>query len=73
MPWNSVYVYSVQWSSYQEKVEVLTRDDLTITVSATIIIRPIQNEIYDLEMEIGREVGIGCNPRLRGDWWKLNK
>ncbi|PJZ84349.1 prohibitin family protein [Leptospira harrisiae] len=54
MPWNSVYVYSVQWSSYQEKVEVLTRDDLTITVTAAIIIRPVQNEIYELEMEIGR-------------------
>lgn len=55
MPWNSVYVYSVQWSSFQEKVEVLTRDDLTITVTADIIIRPIQNEIYELEMEIGRD------------------
>ncbi|PJZ46994.1 prohibitin family protein [Leptospira brenneri] len=55
MPWNSVYVYSIQWTSHQEKVEVLTRDDLTITVSAAIIIRPIQNEIYDLEMEIGRD------------------
>ncbi|MCW7460938.1 prohibitin family protein [Leptospira limi] len=55
MPWNSVYVYSIQWSSYQEKVEVLTRDDLTITVTANIIIRPIQNEIYELEMEIGRD------------------
>ncbi|EOQ96929.1 SPFH domain/Band 7 family protein [Leptospira wolbachii serovar Codice str. CDC] len=55
MPWNSVYVYSIQWMSHQEKVEVLTRDDLTITVSAAIIIRPVQNEIYDLEMEIGRD------------------
>lgn len=55
MPWNSVYVYSIQWSSYQEKVEVLTRDDLTITVTADIIIRPVQNEIYELEMEIGRD------------------
>ncbi|MBM9548098.1 prohibitin family protein [Leptospira sp. 201903074] len=55
MPWNSVYVYSIQWMSHQEKVEVLTRDDLTITVSAAIIIRPIQNEIYELEMEIGRD------------------
>ncbi|XDD46405.1 prohibitin family protein [Leptospira sp. WS39.C2] len=55
MPWNSVYVYSVQWISYQEKVEVLTRDDLTITVTADIIIRPKQNEIYELEMEIGRD------------------
>lgn len=54
MPWNSVYVYSIQWVSHQEKVEVLTRDDLTITVSAAIIIRPIENEIYELEMEIGR-------------------
>ncbi|MCG6144074.1 prohibitin family protein [Leptospira bandrabouensis] len=55
MPWNSVYIYSIQWTSHQEKVEVLTRDDLTITVSAAIIIRPIQNEIYELEMEIGRD------------------
>lgn len=55
MPWNSVYIYSIQWSSFQEKVEVLTRDDLTITVTADIIIRPIQNEIYELEMEIGRD------------------
>ncbi|MCZ8154771.1 MAG: prohibitin family protein [Leptospira sp.] len=53
MPWNSVFTYSVQWKSYQEKVEVLTRDDLTIVVTAQLIARAKENELYDLQMEIG--------------------
>lgn len=53
MPWNSVYKFSTQWNSYQEKVEVLTRDDLTITVTADIIIRPKESELYELQTELG--------------------
>ncbi len=48
-----MYKFSTQWQSYKEKVEVLTRDDLTIAVTADIIIRPKQNELYDLQMELG--------------------
>ncbi|TGM58261.1 prohibitin family protein [Leptospira vanthielii] len=50
---NSVYKFSTQWSSYQEKVEVLTRDDLTITVTADIIMRPKETELYELQTELG--------------------
>ncbi|MCU0824913.1 MAG: prohibitin family protein [Leptospira sp.] len=53
LPWNTMYKFSTQWQSYKEKVEVLTRDDLTIAVTADIIIRPKQNELYDLQMELG--------------------
>ncbi len=53
MPWNSVYVFPVQWKSYQEKVDVLTRDDLTINVAANVILRARENELYDLQMKIG--------------------
>ncbi|WP_108977769.1 prohibitin family protein [Leptospira ryugenii] len=54
-PWNSVFTYSIQWKSYQEKVEVLTRDDLTIVVTAQIIARAKENELYDLQMEVGTD------------------
>jgi regulator of protease activity HflC (stomatin/prohibitin superfamily) len=55
LPWNSVFTYSIQWRSYQEKVEVLTRDDLTIVVTAQLIARAKQNELYELQMEIGTD------------------
>lgn len=55
LPWNSVFTYSIQWHSYQEKVEVLTRDDLTIIVTAQLIARAKQNELYELQMEIGTD------------------
>ncbi len=55
LPWNSVYIYSIQWRSYQEKVEVLTRDDLTINVTAELIIRAKELELYELQMEIGTD------------------
>jgi len=52
-PWNSIFVYPVQWKSYTEQVDVLTRDDLTINVRANVILRAKENELYDLQMKIG--------------------
>ncbi|WCL47743.1 prohibitin family protein [Leptospira sp. GIMC2001] len=54
-PWNSIFVYSTQWQTYKEKVDVLTRDDLTIHVIADITVRPAENKIYFLEKEIGQD------------------
>ncbi|PJZ71603.1 peptidase [Leptospira perolatii] len=54
-PWNDIYVYNLQWISYKEKVDVLTRDDLTIDVSAAVILRPMPSEIYFLQREIGTD------------------
>ncbi|TGK11427.1 prohibitin family protein [Leptospira fletcheri] len=47
--------YPVQLQSHTEKVEVITRDDLRIEVVATIIIKPIVEEIYELQTKIGRD------------------
>lgn len=52
-PWNDVVLYQTQWTSYKEKVDVLTRDDLTINVVAAVILRPVPGEIYNLQIEIG--------------------
>ncbi|TGK01224.1 prohibitin family protein [Leptospira langatensis] len=52
-PWNDIILYPTQWTSYKEKVDVLTRDDLTINVVAAVILRPVPSEIYNLQIEIG--------------------
>jgi len=53
MPWNDVFTYSVQWQSFHEKVDVLTRDDLHITVEAVVKARPLSRELYQFQLEIG--------------------
>lgn len=52
-PWNDVFTYSIQWRSFTEKVEVLTRDDLHIMVEASVVARPLARELYQLQLEIG--------------------
>ncbi|WP_207766217.1 prohibitin family protein [Leptospira wolffii] len=52
-PWNDIILYPTQWTSYKEKVDVLTRDDLTINVVAAVILRPVAGQIYNLQIEIG--------------------
>jgi regulator of protease activity HflC (stomatin/prohibitin superfamily) len=53
MPWNSVLVYSLQWRSYTEKIQVLTEDDLHIRVDVSVVVRPIASELSSLQLEIG--------------------
>jgi len=55
MPWNSVLVYSVQWRSYTEEIQVLTEDDLHIQVDVSVVVRPIASELHNLQMEIGSD------------------
>ncbi|MCA9472253.1 MAG: prohibitin family protein [Nitrospirales bacterium] len=52
-PWNDIYVYPVQWGSYNEKVDALSSDDLQVNLKSAIIIRPIPEEIYFLVQEVG--------------------
>ncbi len=52
-PWNDIFIYSTQWSSHIETVDVLTQDDLKIDVTAVIIMRPLYAEIFTLQKEIG--------------------
>ncbi|NBU97092.1 MAG: prohibitin family protein [Spirochaetia bacterium] len=54
-PWNDIYTYSTQWDSNTEIVDVMTKDDLQVNVSSTIIIRPAREELYQLQIEIGTD------------------
>jgi len=53
VPWNNVFTYSVQWQRFTEKVEALTRDDLHIVVESSVVARPLAQELYRLQLEIG--------------------
>lgn len=54
LPWNDVFTYSVQWQSFTEKVDVLTRDDLHIQIQASVLVRPVAQELYRLQLDIGQ-------------------
>jgi regulator of protease activity HflC (stomatin/prohibitin superfamily) len=54
-PWNDVFVYDTKWKTFKEKVDVLTADDLPVTVFAAITMRPIPEEVYFLAQEVGHE------------------
>lgn len=51
---DDIIVYSLQSKPYQERLEVLTRDDLTINAIATIRVKPISSKIYELHREVGQ-------------------
>ena len=54
-PWNDVFVYDTRWKTFKEKVDVLTADDLPVTVYAAITMRPIPEEVYFLAQEVGHD------------------
>jgi len=54
-PWNDVIDYEVQWKNYQEKIDILTSDDLHMNVTISVVLRPNPNELYDLAQEVGEE------------------
>lgn len=53
-PRDELIIYSIQSKPYQERLEVLTRDDLTINAIATIRVKPIESKIYELHRETGQ-------------------
>jgi regulator of protease activity HflC (stomatin/prohibitin superfamily) len=52
-PWTSMVDYTVQWKTYSEKVAILTEDELHINLTVSVTLRPIQNELPLLELEVG--------------------
>ncbi len=52
-PWNDVFEYDIRYQSFTEKIDVLTADDLSVTVQAAITMRPIAEEVYFLAQEVG--------------------
>ena len=53
MPWNDVITISYRWQSFSEQVPALTRDDLHIRLDASVVIRPIADELYQLQVDVG--------------------
>jgi regulator of protease activity HflC (stomatin/prohibitin superfamily) len=53
-PWTSVIKYNVQWTKNQIKVPLLTADELHVTITVSVIMRPDPRKLPPLELEIGR-------------------
>lgn len=52
-PWNQINLYNVRWRRYTETVDVLSSDNLPITLKTVVVIRPNPEELYFLIKEIG--------------------
>ena len=54
-PWNDVYLYDIRWHSFTEDIDALSADDLQVLIKAAIILRPIPEELYFLNQEVGAD------------------
>ena len=54
-PWNDVYRYDIRWQSFTEDIDALSADDLQVLIKAAIILRPIPEELYFLNQEVGAD------------------
>jgi regulator of protease activity HflC (stomatin/prohibitin superfamily) len=54
-PWNDVYRYDIRWQSFTEDIDALSADDLQVSIKAAIILRPIPEELYYLNQEVGAD------------------
>lgn len=52
-PWITMVDYSVQWQTYSENVAILTEDELHINLTVSVTLRPNQDELPLLELEVG--------------------
>ncbi len=52
-PWNYIVLFPSQWNEYEEKMHVLTQDDVHLDVQAGIGIRPVIAELYQLQQDLG--------------------
>jgi regulator of protease activity HflC (stomatin/prohibitin superfamily) len=52
-PWNQINLYNVRWRRYTETVDVLSSDNLPVTLKTVVVMRPIPEELYFLVKEVG--------------------
>ena len=53
MPWNNIILFPTQWHEYEEKMHVLTADDVHLDVQAGVAIKPKLSELYALQEDLG--------------------
>jgi regulator of protease activity HflC (stomatin/prohibitin superfamily) len=51
--WNDVILYDVRWKTQSEDVDILSLDDLHMSVEVALRLRPKSSEIYWLHQEVG--------------------
>jgi len=54
-PWNGIVSYNTQWQTFTENVAILTKDELHINLRVSVTLRPIEAELPELELEVGRD------------------
>jgi len=53
-PWNGVRDYNMQWQTFSENISILTKDELHIDITVSVTLRPIAQELAELELEVGQ-------------------
>lgn len=52
-PWSEVVLYDTRWKTESEDIDILSLDDLHMTIEVALRLRPKVNELYYLHQEIG--------------------
>jgi regulator of protease activity HflC (stomatin/prohibitin superfamily) len=52
-PWSEVVLYDTRWKTESEIVEILSLDDLHMTVEVAVRLRPKDDQLYTLHQEVG--------------------
>ncbi len=52
-PWNRMYIYDVRIKDQQEKLSILTQDQLNISTDLSVRFRPNSERVADLHKEVG--------------------
>jgi regulator of protease activity HflC (stomatin/prohibitin superfamily) len=53
MPWNSILMFPVQWDEREERMHVLTADDVHLEMQLGVAVRPNVKELYALQQDLG--------------------
>jgi regulator of protease activity HflC (stomatin/prohibitin superfamily) len=53
MPWNSILLYPAQWEEREERMHVLTADDVHLDMQLGVAVRPNVKELYALQQDLG--------------------
>lgn len=66
MPWNTMFVYTIQLQESKEKLTVLSSDGATILIDVSIMYRPIVDKLDSLQFSIGPNYyEVAVAPQLR--------
>jgi regulator of protease activity HflC (stomatin/prohibitin superfamily) len=53
LPWNHILLFPSQWNEHEERMHVLTEDDVHLEMQLGIAIRPNVKELYALQQDLG--------------------